>query len=64
MEAAGIFKALTVDTGNAKVACVKLVTDGPDQPASRLKLQAIREMIGQVRPQLAEWFNIERLIPD
>ncbi len=53
LEAAGICHALRAAGCAAEITCVKLVTDGPAQPVSRLKRKTIRRMLGSVAPQLS-----------
>ncbi|MDD9857011.1 MAG: hypothetical protein OXU96_03010 [Gammaproteobacteria bacterium] len=53
MEAAGICRALGPRRCAAELSCIKLITDGPGRPASRLDKKTIRAMLAKVGPQLA-----------
>lgn len=53
MEAAGICRALGPRRCAAQLSCIKLITDGPGRPASRLDQKTIRAMLAKVGPQLA-----------
>jgi len=53
MEAAGICRALGPRRCAAQLSCIKLITDGPGRPASRLDKKTIRAMLAKVGPQLA-----------
>ena len=52
MEAAGICRALS-ESRAGELCCIKLVTDGPGRPASRLKMKMVRAMLDSSRPQLS-----------
>ena len=52
MEAAGICRALS-ESRAGELCCIKLVTDGPGHPASRLKMKTARAMLDSSSPQLA-----------
>lgn len=53
MEAAGICRALGPRRCAAQLSCIKLVSDGPHRPASRLDKKTVRAMLAKVGPQLA-----------
>lgn len=53
MEAAGICRALGPRRCAAELSCIKLITDGPGRPASRLDQKTIRAMLAKAGPQLA-----------
>lgn len=57
MEAAGICRAVGASRCEAGVVCIKLVTDGPGRPVSRLKRKTVRGMLESLGPQPAAWLD-------